>query len=328
MAIYKINNIEVTKEEFHNTCFSVAPSSFTATISTPLTHIATINMSEDSKETRQEKLKSGLEKSINLENLTHEELKNIAFKSCGEFYIEESIKDAVSFISTKDILNYLKNVQNIPPHKFYIFKEAIKRKMTEGYSTRHKAAGLNKDSRPTQAQNLNNCQNIPTTAKQESDERYKEFCIMHEGINHGLKNLIVFKDHEITPKANEQERKVLEDWENDGELGFKKKESVGVKQNSGKLPMDKMISIQFPKALEAVCKATLFGHNKYKETDIDFLNFKRVEGGSQTYADALQRHNLNKVQTDDESGLPHIYHKCWNALAELELWIEENEKQK
>lgn len=164
------------------------------------------------------------------------------------------------------------------------------------------------------------------------------------------------KAAKITPKANEQERKVLGEWEAKpedykhlledtslkkyecGEKAFKNileladpnkiKEEVGVKQNIGKLPMDKMISIQFPKALEAVCRATLFGHNKYKETDKDFLNFKRVEEGSQAYADAIQRHNLNKAQTDDESGLPHIYHKCWNALAELELWIEENEKQK
>lgn len=98
----------------------------------------------------------------------------------------------------------------------------------------------------------------------------------------------------------------------------------GVKHNDNKLPMDKMITIQFPKALNAICKATLFGHNKYFESDKDFLNFKKVKGGSQTYADALQRHNFNKGEIAEDSKLPHIFHKAWNALAELELWIEEN----
>ncbi len=85
-----------------------------------------------------------------------------------------------------------------------------------------------------------------------------------------------------------------------------------------------MITVQFPKAIEAIAKATLFGHNKYKNTDSDFLNYKRVEGGSQTYADAGARHGLYKNKIDIDSGLPHIILKAWNILAELELWIEEN----
>lgn len=98
----------------------------------------------------------------------------------------------------------------------------------------------------------------------------------------------------------------------------------GIKHNKGKLPLDTMITKQFPNALEAVCKATHYGHQKYSESDKFYDNFKKVEGGSQTYADALMRHNLHKNDIDEESGLPHIYLKCWNALAELEIWIEEN----
>lgn len=103
-----------------------------------------------------------------------------------------------------------------------------------------------------------------------------------------------------------------------------KKETEGQKHNEGKLPIDIMLTVQFPKAIQAICKATLFGHEKYKETDEDWLNYKRVNGGSTTYANAGQRHNFNKSGKDEQSGLPHIIHKCWNALAELELWIEEN----
>jgi hypothetical protein len=107
-------------------------------------------------------------------------------------------------------------------------------------------------------------------------------------------------------------------------LGTFKEPQKGVKYNKGKLPLDIVLTRQFPKALNAISKATMFGHNKYFESDEDYLNFKNVEGGSQTYADALQRHSIDKGSIDEDSGLPHIFHKAWNALAELELWIEEN----
>mgnify|MGYP007128638939 CR=1 FL=1 len=60
-----------------------------------------------------------------------------------------------------------------------------------------------------------------------------------------------------------------------------------------------------------------------KETDEDYLNFKRVEGGSKSYADAGLRHRIfKKGTTDIDSQLPHSYHIAWNALAELELILE------
>src|SRR5699024_6835054 len=96
----------------------------------------------------------------------------------------------------------------------------------------------------------------------------------------------------------------------------------GKKETYNKLPLDRVITKQFPKALKAISKCSKFGHDKYKDYDDDWLNYKRVDDGIQKYADALQRHNLNKDQKDKESGFPHIYHKAWNALAELELWIE------
>lgn len=99
----------------------------------------------------------------------------------------------------------------------------------------------------------------------------------------------------------------------------------GAKYNEGKLPLDKVLFTQFPKAIQAIAKCSMYGHYKYKEYDKDMLNFKRVEGGSQTYADAVLRHSLNKSEEDPESGLPHVFHKAWNAMAELELWIEEND---
>lgn len=101
------------------------------------------------------------------------------------------------------------------------------------------------------------------------------------------------------------------------------KETEGVKLNKNK-PQMSLLFKQFPDALEAIVKCSEYGHNKYKETDGDYLNFKRVEGGSRTYADAGLRHRLySKGTTDIESRLPHAYHVAWNALAELQLILED-----
>lgn len=99
--------------------------------------------------------------------------------------------------------------------------------------------------------------------------------------------------------------------------------SEGVKTNSLK-PQMSLLFKQFPKALEAIVMCSQYGHEKYKETDKDYLNYTRVNGGSKTYADAGLRHRLHQGN-DLESGLPHQFHVAWNALAELQLWIQENE---
>lgn len=101
--------------------------------------------------------------------------------------------------------------------------------------------------------------------------------------------------------------------------------SVGVKHNKYKAPLDIVQTRQFPKALQAVALATAFGNKKYEATDKDFLNFKRVTGGSQTYFDAAARHNTEREEIDEDSGLPHIIHAVWDMLAGLELFLEENE---
>ena len=99
------------------------------------------------------------------------------------------------------------------------------------------------------------------------------------------------------------------------------KRTEGVKLNKLK-PQISLLFKQFPDALEAIAKCSEYGHKKYKETDSDFLNFKRVAEGSKAYADAGLRHRLKKG-IDLESMLPHCYHVAWNALAELQLLIEE-----
>ena len=96
----------------------------------------------------------------------------------------------------------------------------------------------------------------------------------------------------------------------------------GEKANKNK-PQLSLIFKQFPQALEAIVKCSEYGHKKYEESDKDYLNYQRVEGGSKTYADSGLRHRLRQGN-DLESGLPHQFHVAWNALAELQLWIMEN----
>ena len=100
-------------------------------------------------------------------------------------------------------------------------------------------------------------------------------------------------------------------------------EEIGVKYNQLKPRLDVVINTQFPKALQLIALATEYGNSKYKETDLDMLNFKRVVGGSQTYFDSCARHSTDRNGLD-ESGLPHIIHAVWSSLAGLELWAEEN----
>jgi len=100
-------------------------------------------------------------------------------------------------------------------------------------------------------------------------------------------------------------------------------EKQGLKYNNLKPSLDIVINRQFPKALQLIALATEYGHKKYIENDLNYLNYKSVKGGSQTYFDGAARHNTDR-QGIDESGLPHLIHVLWNYLAGVELWAEEN----
>lgn len=102
----------------------------------------------------------------------------------------------------------------------------------------------------------------------------------------------------------------------------RQQDDIGIKHNENK-PQLSLLFKQFPKALEAIVKCSEYGHEKYKNDDLDYLNFKRVKGGSKSYADAGLRHRTFTEKTlDEDSGLPHAWHIAWNALAELQLILE------
>lgn len=76
----------------------------------------------------------------------------------------------------------------------------------------------------------------------------------------------------------------------------------------------------FRHALTEVAKVGTFGANKY--TDNGWIS---VPNASARYRDALYRHLLADEIDDSESGLPHLAHAAWNALAILELYLTEEE---
>lgn len=96
----------------------------------------------------------------------------------------------------------------------------------------------------------------------------------------------------------------------------------GKKHNQNKPQMSRLFE-QFPNALQIIVLASTYGANKYSEGS-QWDNFLSVPGGSKSYLDATLRHFIDP-DNQDESGLPHIGHFAWNALAALELFCREKE---
>ena len=98
----------------------------------------------------------------------------------------------------------------------------------------------------------------------------------------------------------------------------------GAKLDAGKLRVGLVLG-NFSRALLAVCAVGTFGANKY--TDHGWLS---VIDGINRYSDAFFRHYLARMggeEMAEDSGLLHLAHEAWNALAQLELYLREQEKK-
>jgi len=97
----------------------------------------------------------------------------------------------------------------------------------------------------------------------------------------------------------------------------------GSKLDEGKQQADLVLRC-FARALSAVCDVGTMGAIKYTpEGWID------VPDGIQRYGNAQMRHYLKRSSgevLDQESGLHHQAHEIWNAMAQLELLLREQEK--
>lgn len=94
----------------------------------------------------------------------------------------------------------------------------------------------------------------------------------------------------------------------------------GAKLDAGKNRLDLVLG-DFAQALWEVGRVGTYGANKY--TDRGWLS---VPNGRQRYGDALLRHYLLDKRgeiADRESGIDHLAHAAWNALAVLQLALME-----
>ena len=94
----------------------------------------------------------------------------------------------------------------------------------------------------------------------------------------------------------------------------------GAKLDAGKEPMH-LILHAIPRTLLEVCKVGAYGAAKYSEN-----GWLTVPQGVTRYTDAMFRHALREgMEThDEESGLLHAAQVAWNALARLELMLQQS----
>lgn len=94
----------------------------------------------------------------------------------------------------------------------------------------------------------------------------------------------------------------------------------GAKLDGGKI-RPSLIMNGFPRALQAIAEVGTYGANKYSDN-----GWMEVPNGFDRYTDAMYRHLLADATgdlVDDESGLFHIAHAAWNAMARLELMLKD-----
>ena len=80
----------------------------------------------------------------------------------------------------------------------------------------------------------------------------------------------------------------------------------------------------FPRAIQAVAAISAFGATKYA-----WAGWRHVPDGLNRYTDAMVRHLIAEAEGQDvdiDSGLLHAAHCAWNALARLELLLQEEDK--
>lgn len=96
----------------------------------------------------------------------------------------------------------------------------------------------------------------------------------------------------------------------------------GAKDDKAK-PMAGVL-LDFSRALQVVVDVGTYGAKKYTRT-----SWATVPEGSQRYLDAMMRHllamDVDPDGLDKETGLPHLAHVAWNALAVLELQARRKE---
>lgn len=100
----------------------------------------------------------------------------------------------------------------------------------------------------------------------------------------------------------------------------------GRKYDTGKPPVTQFLR-QFPKAIAYLSQVSEYGHQKYGEAENDekWDNWEHLENAKFRYEQAIGRHLLEKSSSLDESGFFSIAHAAWDAIAVLELILNEKD---
>lgn len=96
------------------------------------------------------------------------------------------------------------------------------------------------------------------------------------------------------------------------------------KDDGGKAPIYRGVLAYFPDAVASVAAVSAFGASKYA-----WNGWLHVPDGLGRYTDAMVRHLTAEGKgevLDPESRLRHASHVAWNALARLQLILNEDEK--
>jgi hypothetical protein len=96
----------------------------------------------------------------------------------------------------------------------------------------------------------------------------------------------------------------------------------GEKFSDKATPLFTVTAVQFPRAFKAIAKRSQLGHEKYKDTDLDWLNFSRVPNAFLEYSNAMFRHAMNEGEDSEEQ---HVIATAWNAIARAEVYLKELE---
>lgn len=105
------------------------------------------------------------------------------------------------------------------------------------------------------------------------------------------------------------------------------------KETKGKPSLWEVLSA-FNLALESVATRAALGHEKYKDTDEHWDNFKTVPGSPIAYLNGNLRHTLGLSVSDEdaedalESMIEDMTATAWNSLAALQTVLEVTQGQK
>lgn len=97
-----------------------------------------------------------------------------------------------------------------------------------------------------------------------------------------------------------------------------------IKYDGGKPCVWRGVINYFPRALWGIAEISTFGANKYA-----WAGWENLDDGYARYQDARFRHSLKQAmgeENDPDSKLLHLKHDAWGALAALELYLREKEK--